>query len=574
MARADLKYIIGFETNDSDVVMATKRLKQLQDQVKFLDNQQKQGVISANIMRKGQKQLNDEIARLRSATQKGGQALRDYITQVDKGGKALRRKEIAAQQAGYQVQDFIVQVQGGTNPLVAFSQQASQLAGFFAGPWGAMIGLGIAAVSGLVMAFSAAGRASKELKENLEKDIDSMNEKLRELYTGLNPMQQKLTDALAAARAEEEKALTDFNNRFESLARMGVHPADMGMGAEEGRIEKTAAAVREAQEALDLYNSKLKEIKDTEAARAREEKERQKIASDTAAALAEQAAADKAAAADAEARRQAAEKLLENFGIQLKNRGAVVGLEGESLLLAQQRVEKETILRQLAAQGKDISDYEVQVLLRKLGLQHQAEVTEYRINKAKKDNLEAEREAKRLAAENLRRLQQETQHLDDLASYMGKSFEDALVGIVDGTSSVKDAFRSMAADIIRQLYRVLVVQQMVGSFDFATGEGSGLAGFIGGLFKRENGGPVSAGTPYLVGERGPELFVPSSNGNVMSNKETMGGTTVVQNINISTGVQQTVRAEIRQMMPQIAQSAKAAVVDGKRRGGSYGRALA
>ena len=154
MARADLKYIIGFETNDSDVVMATKRLKQLQDQVKFLENQQKQGVISANIMRKGQKQLNDEIARLRSATQKGGQALRDYITQVDKGGKALRRKEIAAQQAGYQVQDFIVQVQGGTNPLVAFSQQASQLAGFFAGPWGAMIGLGIAAVSGLVMAFS------------------------------------------------------------------------------------------------------------------------------------------------------------------------------------------------------------------------------------------------------------------------------------------------------------------------------------------------------------------------------------------------------------------------------------
>lgn len=574
MARADLKYIIGFETNDSDVVMATKRLKQLQDQVKFLENQQKQGVISANIMRKGQKQLNDEIARLRSATQKGGQALRDYITQVDKGGKALRRKEIAAQQAGYQVQDFIVQVQGGTNPLVAFSQQASQLAGFFAGPWGAMIGLGIAAVSGLVMAFSAAGRASKELKENLEKDVDSMNEKLRELYTGLNPMQQKLSDALAAARAEEEKALLDFNRRFESLARMGVHPADMGMGIENRRMKKTAAAVKEAQENLDLYNSKLQQIRDTEAEQAREKKELAKIASDTAAALAEQAAADKAAAEDAEARRQAAEKLLENFGIQLKNRGAIVGLEGESLLLAQQRVEKETILRQLAAQGKDISDYEVQVLLRKLGLQHQAEVTEYRINKAKKDNLEAEREAKRLAAENLRRLQQETQYLDDLASYMGKSFEDALVGIVDGTSSVKDAFRSMAADIIRQLYRVLVVQQMVGSFDFATGEGSGLAGFIGGLFKRENGGPVSAGTPYLVGEKGPELFVPSSNGNVMSNKQTMGGTTVVQNINISTGVQQTVRNEIRQMMPMIAESAKSAVADGKRRGGNYGRAMA
>jgi len=48
---------------------------------------------------------------------------------------------------------------------------------------------------------------------------------------------------------------------------------------------------------------------------------------------------------------------------------------------------------------------------------------------------------------------------------------------------------------------------------------------------------------------------------------------VTQNINVSTGVQQTVRAEIKQLMPQIAESAKSAVVDAKRRGGSYGRAF-
>jgi tape measure domain-containing protein len=34
-----------------------------------------------------------------------------------------------------------------------------------------------------------------------------------------------------------------------------------------------------------------------------------------------------------------------------------------------------------------------------------------------------------------------------------------------------------------------------------------------------NGGPTAAGTPYLVGERGPELFVPGSNGGVMSNND-------------------------------------------------------
>ena len=49
---------------------------------------------------------------------------------------------------------------------------------------------------------------------------------------------------------------------------------------------------------------------------------------------------------------------------------------------------------------------------------------------------------------------------------------------------------------------------------------------------------------------------------------------VTQNINVSTGVQQTVRAEIKQLMPQIANSAKSAVLDAKRRGGAYGRGFA
>jgi hypothetical protein len=49
---------------------------------------------------------------------------------------------------------------------------------------------------------------------------------------------------------------------------------------------------------------------------------------------------------------------------------------------------------------------------------------------------------------------------------------------------------------------------------------------------------------------------------------------VNQTINVTTGVQQTVRAEIKSLMPQIADNAKAAVLDAKRRGGSYGGGFA
>ena len=54
-----------------------------------------------------------------------------------------------------------------------------------------------------------------------------------------------------------------------------------------------------------------------------------------------------------------------------------------------------------------------------------------------------------------------------------------------------------------------------------------------------------------------------------------GGDTVTinQNINVTTGVQQTVRAEVMGLMPQIAEASKAAVLDAKRRGGAFGKAF-
>jgi len=48
---------------------------------------------------------------------------------------------------------------------------------------------------------------------------------------------------------------------------------------------------------------------------------------------------------------------------------------------------------------------------------------------------------------------------------------------------------------------------------------------------RANGGPVSANSPYIVGERGPELFMPSGSGTIIPNDQmgSMGGQTNVTN---------------------------------------------
>jgi len=183
------------------------------------------------------------------------------------------------------------------------------------------------------------------------------------------------------------------------------------------------------------------------------------------------------------------------------------------------------------------------------------------------------------ARQEMQKARREASKFASVFETVESSIESSMMSLVNGTMNVKDAFKSMAAQVVSELYRVLVVQRMVNAA--TSGMGSGVGGFLSSMLMgtRAGGGSVQAGNAYMTGESGRELFVPAQNGRILSPAQTRmagGGeaVTVVQNINISTGVQQTVRAEIKGMMPQLADNAKAAVLDAKRRGGSYGRAMA
>ena len=89
----------------------------------------------------------------------------------------------------------------------------------------------------------------------------------------------------------------------------------------------------------------------------------------------------------------------------------------------------------------------------------------------------------------------------------------------------------------------------------------------------------SSTTSSLVGSIGSMSFAPSPS--VMSSPTFIpsmvggssggGGVTVNQSLNISTGVNQTVRAEIMNMMPDIKQETLGAVAEARSRGGSFAR---
>ena len=154
--------------------------------------------------------------------------------------------------------------------------------------------------------------------------------------------------------------------------------------------------------------------------------------------------------------------------------------------------------------------------------------------------------------------------LDDVKKNGINALEDALVDVGSQTRSLKEAFSDMARSILRDIMRMQIRQAIT----LPLAQAMGLS-----VEPRAMGGPVTAGRPYMVGERGPELFVPGRSGGIVPNGQMGGGVTVNQTINLTTGVSQTVRAEVLNMLPQIADAAKGAVLDAKRRGGSYAAAL-
>jgi tape measure domain-containing protein len=125
---------------------------------------------------------------------------------------------------------------------------------------------------------------------------------------------------------------------------------------------------------------------------------------------------------------------------------------------------------------------------------------------------------------------QAAEELKGLYSDIGMSIKsgvvDAIQGAIDGTKSLQQVATDLLNKIANKLLDVAVNMALFGSMS-GTGTGGGL---LGGLFKRANGGSVTGGSPYLVGERGPELFMPGRSGGIAPAGSFGGGTNVVVNV--------------------------------------------
>jgi hypothetical protein len=143
---------------------------------------------------------------------------------------------------------------------------------------------------------------------------------------------------------------------------------------------------------------------------------------------------------------------------------------------------------------------------------------------------------------------------------------DSITAAVEGTKSLGESAAQVLKDISKQLIRSGIMQLLT---SLAGNDGVGFFSFLtGGLGKRAMGGPVSAGSSYMVGERGPELFTPKHGGSIVPNNALGGGSTnVVVNVDASGSNVQGDQAQAKQLGVVVSAAVQAELVKQQRPGG-------
>jgi len=634
--------------------------------------------------------LNLEYQNFQSGVAQAGNRFSQHVNQSASG---MNKFGVAAQQTGYQVSDFIVQVQGGTNPLVAFSQQATQLAGllYLLPPalqassikmMGFSISLAtvfasvtilIPLLSMLAMAFFKSGKEAKdtatlfrETEEALSDLTEVSSDFERISSSSFRVAKQEATSFLEVLRSirseklntalEEALSSTGISQALEELNASvdSVFSAEAMSGAgrsfqeiqasayETSRIfgltaneaarldsilkgvggttkEEVAASFFEAVEKIkeaNLLSDQTKTLIDQIASglglveQAYEEVDT--VASSIYATLRDVALVDLSQpfANAMPAAQTFLDKLREMASAYATyGPGNVIpgtatpygefredGMSSAARGVMRDRpnpfgtiaggaggISPPTKIAGGGGGGSEPSESMLEKLQKQLDIEKEllgttetyqrvrSALGEDFVNTSPKIIEGLMQQATEI--ENLTRLEEERQSLMDSVN---GTLETGFMAMVKGTKTVGEAFRDMAAAILEELFRVLVVQKLVAGFTGSPG-GVGIGGLFGG--GRASGGSMMAGQSYLVGEQGPEIVVPRHSGTVVNANQTAGamagsgGFTQNLSINVTGSDAAMVRQEVAKMIPQITNATKAAVIDAKQRGGQMAQAF-
>lgn len=505
-------------------------------------------------------QLRTQLSQAERATQQASQAMSRSLRAVDVANDNAVRSSVNLRHAlhgvSLQAQDVVVQLSAGANPLQVLIQQGGQVAGAFGpafGPAGLLIvGVGAAAlaiqslvgdVDDLTAAADAAGRTAAALDRTLADGIDTADE----LATKYREMTEELRAFERVAISSAERAAMD---ELETVRR-----------AIDGQVDSIRAGFRafEAaqQNARQMFAGQITPELEAEYAAAEQVR---------------QALEDFAAGGSATELAIALDRLAASGGeVVGPLREILDGTDGDGLieLARQANSAAETLERLNAARAildgtataaqreafnrpgarsrsggrRERTFADVLADLNTAGIKRSAAEISAAFREGEQVFLRTRTEAERYAAELARLDELLTIGAIDQETYnraieqIGKTTEKASrAGVQFGnimTSAFEDAIiqgenlRSVLGGLLQDLARMGIRSGLNGLFGEGAPFGLGsLGGFVGDLFGGffAEGGRPPMGKVSVVGEKGPELFVPDTAGTIIPNGK-LGGMT-------------------------------------------------
>jgi len=279
---------------------------------------------------------------------------------------------------------------------------------------------------------------------------------------------------------------------------------------------------------------------------------------------------------------QAAEEALD----EQRKKAKATQLEAAESRKLSSALEKEQILQQKLQEIKRTgNELDGEILAAKLAISGK--------NSEELDQLEEIMRSNYALNESLERQKEVYASVKGATEQFGNSIATTLAdGLLDGKLALddfKNIARNFVSTLISEFIRLYIIRNILSSI-FPSGQTTfGGGGGGGGGFSippidavssagLATGGTAQRGRPALVGERGPEIIIPNTASTVMNSNNTrsaLGGGSVVvnQSINVSTGVSQTVRAELANFLPVIQSQTLNAVAQAKAKGGRMSEVL-
>lgn len=629
---ADLADVnITVNVDNSDVVKAYKSFESMKRQLGTLELALRKGEISQKAYNRAVNQLSKELGEVtgdfraaQSSVMKWSYALKQATAEQIKfqtvSGKGMKQFQLAVQQTGYQVGDFFTQVAMGQNPIMAFSTQMTQLAGFFRGPWGAAIGAGISILGALAVAYSSTRKEAETFEDALEatKELsDNLSDAYDAVTTSLDDLSLKYGEAAIRVRefalAQADYQLAQAQKRFEDQTvvtkeMLGIYANGVSVMDAFGESLDFSEALRNIEEDFNVGSKAAQQLlsamrdyqgQDTFAGQ-QESLQRlnallielgiplSQVPDDIAYAINEMMSlsneTDRAkAAADALA------AAMGKVGIELANGRSLMGLTGDQLIAGFYDPESNKPSRGGGGKtpAQQLEEYLVKLerdaaLKRaQVGLSEEAARTleienEYKIRGIEIDSARIE------AIVNLESETRKLIEAEKAAEKQQKFYTDTLMSgmesLITGSKSVNEAFRDMLRNMLLDIYRQKVMQPIA---DAGSNFLMNLFMAKGGAFNKgvqmfADGGVVNAPTAFghsggvgVMGEAGPEAIMPLKRGpdGKLGVAGSAGNVVVNQSFNFSANGDDSVKRIIAQAAPQIAQMTQKQIMDSRRRGG-------